>query len=251
MTRIMIGMPTADGDVELPCMQAVLNLVGKFAFTRPDTTFDLVTTVSRDLVGARNAMANRLLEVEDYSHLLFIDADMGFAPDLIERMIDADLPMVGTVAPQRHRDLDAMFVAAQAGGSAVLTDVLTSSYTPAMHDLDFGVMDARHSTTLVRARQTGTGILLIARTVFQTMARQCPDIAYRVEGVDRVFYDFFRQSRADNGVLRGEDLSFTLRWREACQGEIWVETDALITHSGPRNVTGNWGRRRRLMATTD
>jgi hypothetical protein len=41
----------------------------------------------------------------DYTHLLFIDADMGLRRRLIEKMIDLGEPVVGCLLPSRKRNL--------------------------------------------------------------------------------------------------------------------------------------------------
>ena len=42
--------------------------------------------------------------IPSYTHLLFIDSDMGYAPTLIDKMINFDKPLTGCVYPKRGFD---------------------------------------------------------------------------------------------------------------------------------------------------
>ena len=44
---------------------------------------------------ARNLFASLVLEDKSYTHLLFVDSDMGFSPSLIAKMIAFQKPVVG------------------------------------------------------------------------------------------------------------------------------------------------------------
>ena len=49
------------------------------------------------------------MQDDSFTHLLFVDADMGFAPSLIEHMIAADKPMVGAMSPFRKLELEKFY----------------------------------------------------------------------------------------------------------------------------------------------
>ena len=51
---------------------------------------------------ARNLFASLVLEDKSYTHLLFVDSDMGFSPSLIAKMIAFQRPVVGVIAPRRR-----------------------------------------------------------------------------------------------------------------------------------------------------
>lgn len=257
--RILIGSPSTDGEVEPSFAEAVLSLVGSFMAARRTVTFDMEMPIGRSVVRARDVLANRVLADESISHLLFLDTDMGFRPELIGRMLDVDKPVVGTIAPQRHRDLDEFRGMAAAVGNAALAEVCSASYTPDVSALALDgvdLTDPAATAGFIPAHQTGAGILLIRRDVLETMALLCPELsetAVRPEmaaiGLDRPLVRFFRPDRGPEGVLLGEDISFTRRWTERCLGEIWLVPDGIITHTGTRVVTGHYQRRLALLGT--
>lgn len=254
--RILIGSPTADGEVEPDFAQAVLRLIGHFLRTRPDIAFELEMPEGRSIGYARDVLANRVVQSDRFSHLLFIDSDMGFSPELIERMIEAGRPVVGTIAPQRHRDLDLWREKLTELPTQIAAEVCAASYTPDISDIDVAPSadsDAAAASGFLRAYKTGAGILLIRRDALDTMRILCPDLAetqVRPElsaiGLTEPLTRFFAFMRDESGILLGEDLSFTTRWRERCGGEIWVAPDGAIRHAGTRIVTGDYRRRMTL-----
>ncbi len=254
--RILIGSPSADGEVEPEFAQAVLRLIGRFMATRPDVAFEIEMPEGRSVAYARDVLANRVLQADRFTHLLFIDTDMGFTPELIERLIEADRPVVGTIAPQRHRDLDLWRTMIGELPTTIAAEVCAASYTPDISDIDVSASpdaEAASENGFLRAYKTGAGILLIRRDALETMRLLCPDLAetaVRPElaaiGLTEPLVRFFSFSRDETGILVGEDLSFTRRWRERCGGEIWVAPDGAIRHAGTRIVTGDYRRRMAL-----
>jgi hypothetical protein len=251
--RILIGSPSADGEVEPVFARAVLNLVGWYLGHHREVDFDLEMPLGRNIGLARDILANRVLQDDRFTHLLFVDSDMGFSPELVERMLGVEKPLVGTIAPQRHRDLDGWREKLVAHEKAIVAEICAASYTPALSELDLAPQledDLAAKAGFLRARQTGAGILLVRRDALETMRLVCPELAEtRVRpamaaiGLVEPLVRFFAFERDRSGVLLGEDLSFTARWTERCGGELWVAPDGAITHAGTRVVTGNYQRR--------
>ena len=63
-----------------------------------------------DIVEGRNFLLKT-----DASHLLFLDADMGFDPQLIVDMIAFDQPLTGAAYPKREIDRDRLLKLASEG----------------------------------------------------------------------------------------------------------------------------------------
>jgi hypothetical protein len=254
--RILIGSPSADGDVEGGFAQSLLGLVGYMLAKHPDWHFDIELPIGRDVGYARDILANRVLQNQDYTHLLFIDTDMGFRPDVIEQLFDVGLPLVGTIAPQRVRNVDLWREEILRLPIPGIAEICASSYTPGISDIDLEAMDEddpKIAAGFLKAKQTGAGILLIRRDVLETMRLYCPELVeskvrpkLEAIGLTEPLFRFFVHRRGPEGVLLGEDLSFTSRWVQRCGGEIWVYGEGLITHMGSRIVTGSFKRKLEL-----
>jgi hypothetical protein len=151
------------------------------------------------LVEARNKAIQGFLEEGKADWLLWIDTDMGFSPDTVDRLFHAadpkTRPIVGALCFSQHED--------EADG----TGGWRCAATPTVYDwvkLDNGEMGwvVRWDypvNTLTRVAGTGCGCILIHRSVFEQLE----------EKFGRAWYD--RVPNTTNGQLIGEDLSFCLR----------------------------------------
>ena len=247
--RVLIGTPAYGYQVTAEYHGAVLRLVKAFAKQRPEVTFDSLILGSALLAFNRNVLATRVLQEQRYTHLLFIDADMGFQPDLIARMLDFGEPIVGCIPPQRARRLERIYEAARRGESLekALDAGTTYAGTPMVSE---GKVAARGD--FVRMSRLGTGIMLIQRGALEKMREACPEIwlenpsdpLYRDAGVPAVL-QAFDTFQGPEGVFYGEDVAFCRRWVDRCGGELWACFDAQITHVGRETVIGNYAGRLR------
>ena len=55
---------------------------------------------------ARNLIANEFLRQKSYTHLLFIDADIGFQPELPWKYLQADKDVVCGIYPVKYLDIE-------------------------------------------------------------------------------------------------------------------------------------------------
>src|SRR5262245_21336156 len=119
-----------------------------------------VATLSyADIADSRNLLLTSWFDKTDASHLLFVDADMGFEPQLILDMIDFDQPVVGSIYPKRIIDLG-RFAKEIAAGQSV------DKANAAAHD--YVVRKPRPRSTaqngFLEVEGCGTGIFLIQRS---------------------------------------------------------------------------------------
>lgn len=168
-----------------------------------------------DIVEVRNLMLTTWYDhYSSYSHLLFIDSDMGFKPELIRDMLEFNKPLIGTLYARR-----------QATPSTVGVPIgSTSKDIVQGHMLCTGV---------------GMGVTLIHRNVVTEMLKRLPDVNDTVPGVigKSVPHKLTRFLRAFDPIkepnLRlSEDFSFCHRWRQ-CGGEVWANVNHRISHVGP------------------
>jgi hypothetical protein len=103
--KIMIATPAYGGEVTTTYCDALIWLLDHFREKHQHIRFQHKFLSLSVLSFMRNLYASLVMQDESYTHLLFVDADMGFAPSLIEHMIAADKPVVGSMAPHRKLDL--------------------------------------------------------------------------------------------------------------------------------------------------
>lgn len=160
---------------------------------------------------ARNALASRFLKT-NATHMLFVDADMGWEPDAVLRLLASGRPLCG-VAGRRKCE--------------------PASYC-ALLDPAANVGDP--STGLIRAHSVGTGFMLISRDVLEAMALKEPDNFYIDYGSGEKLFNFF-ENRTHKSHFWSEDYIFCLKWQD-CGGEVWVDPASRLKHLGQQVFEG-------------
>lgn len=245
MAKVLLATPTHDGMVTVTYTESVV------AATRAlQGAVDLRPTfIGATLIAhARNAFATMVLEDPSFTHLLFVDSDMGFGPSAIRRLIASDKDFVGCIAPRRDIDLDRMHSISRQVDDPMQARMIAQDYVaPALipRDLGGGKTGVVMQDGLILAHQVGMGLTLVKREVLERMRDAYPELSapanwrYKAMGVrDRVF-QAFESTPNPNGIYLSEDFSFCARWRDI-GGEIWVCVDELITHVGRKAFQGRY-----------
>lgn len=169
------------------------------------------------LTDARNKAVKLFLEEDRADWLFWVDTDMGFAPDTLDRLMEAadpvERPIVGALAfTQREEAPDGM------GGWRCLATPTVFDWT-ALDDgqMGFNVRFNYPPDTLTRCAGTGSACILIHRSVFERIQAEYGPIWY-----DRIF-------NSTMGKLTSEDLSLCLR-AGALNIPVHVHTGIRTTH---------------------
>jgi hypothetical protein len=178
-----------------------------------------------DIVEVRNLFLTSWYDCHpQYSHMLFIDADMGFEPELIRDMIDFDKPLTGTFYARRQ-------MPASVVGAALHPD-------HSFPDIKSGFLPAAY---------VGGGVMLIKRSMMKEMLEKKPELIDALPSVlaQATSLPLTRLIRAFDTIIEdnrrlSEDISFCSRWIE-CGGEIWANVMHKIDHVGPFNFHLRYG----------
>lgn len=220
---ILLGTPVYEDQVLVPYHTSIISLLQYFAGRQ---AFQISIVSSTIVSRARNAMATRVLNDKALSHLLFIDSDMGFSPQLIEKMLAFSEPVVGAICPKRQPIKGpANFV--NAG------DIIRDDGQP------------RKRGSFVQMTQVGTGITLIRRDALERMRESFPDLwsddprgEYGYFGIKGGVFQPFEAMKSEEGIFTSEDIAFARRW--ATLGEIWACYDETIVHAGRERFRGRY-----------
>jgi len=196
-----------------------------------------------DIAESRNFLLTHFFDKTDASHILFVDVDMGFEPQLVQEMIALNKPVVGAIAPRRAIDLKRLARIASEG---------TESEQAINRAHDYVVQTARGRNAgrkkgFIEVDGVGAGVLLIQRGAIDQMLKKMPSLSDKgapkhsplARGLDRLIRAF-DPITTDIGRL-SEDFSFCHRWRVDCGGEIWASTNRTITHVGLHHYAGRYG----------
>lgn len=188
----------------------------------------------------RNRAANIMLDGSPdgtpYTHLLFLDADIGANVENILQMIGFDKDIVGLPYTAKDYQWDKIVKAVQNG----ITDPVKLQRCGGRAIINTEVPQVFDPGQPLEVPQLGTGCLLIKRRVFEGMAG-LPGRKYKLmegekvglkEGRDYA-YDFFQIGiNPRTNYYDSEDYRFCLDAREA-GFETWLLPWAVTSHSGP------------------
>lgn len=166
------------------------------------------------IMRSRNRLSAQFLK-SDCTHILFIDSDIGFTRQDIERMVAHNEPVVGGMYPLKRFQKHVEWC-----GNGLLRE------SPVRAD------------GLQQVRYIGTGFICIAREVFQQMiAEDGAEITYTEdEPPHDTVYDFWRLGvrKTDDPRTRwlSEDWFFCQRCLELGI-DVFADTHVVLRHAGP------------------
>lgn len=173
-----------------------------------------------DIAELRNIVLSIWFDkLTQYSHILFLDDDIGFAPQLVLDMLAFGEPVVGGLYRQRCERVEW-----------------------AASGLPPGEAEFRWDAFL-EVEGLGAGCLLIRRDAIEQMLEKHAGLIrnhvliddFRISGATRTL-GFFDQIMTPDGKM-SEDLAFCRRWRDV-GGKVWANIAHDITHVGPQEFKG-------------
>lgn len=238
---VMIATPMYGGMCTGHFMAGVLGTINKLKDFGIPTYFVQISNESL-ITRARNELTRIFLEHKELTHLMFIDADIGFDPDAVAHLLAADRDIVCGVYPKKEVDWAAVDRASKEGKTNL------KDFSGAfVLNLDYEAGDAGIHTDekgCVEVRHGGTGFMLIKRKVFEDLADKVP--TYRsstIKDADGNYLkpetkEFFATSIDDTGCLLSEDYHFCAIWR-ANGGKVHANPFLKLEHVGTYVYSGD------------
>jgi hypothetical protein len=216
-TKVHIAMPCYGGQLTESTFMSYIKFANMARQLGVDWTLE--TIVNESLISrARNTLTAKFLHAKDSSHLMFIDADIGWEAwhllVLLNRTLDPKIKMIGGLYPMKTLPLKWVvngFEGAEEGPDG-----------------------------LQEVSKTGTGFLLTAREVFGVMEKHPAVKPYKNDiGID-VIYDTYLKTYWDTAVREGrylsEDWTACSNYRDM-GGKVWVDKRVLLRHAGHFNFS--------------
>jgi hypothetical protein len=240
---MLLATPTADAKVTTQYFQSVVGLQSRIHADNYPLDLQIFTRFSSLLEEARNISATIVLEDKRFSHLLFVDSDQGFPPQLIFDMLNFNKPVVSAIYAAKTLPLRSLFDWSRKIRSPERLLSLASTYIlpGGVSCNDRGEVEIRDG--FIRMKGAGTGIMLIKREVLDRMA-MIPELIGRNSrdminlGYSGRLLQCFRPIMSEDNLQMGEDVSFCQRWIDDCGGEIWSNISHEISHVGPFEFKG-------------
>ncbi len=186
---------------------------------------------------ARASLVAQFLDDPSATHLLFIDADIGFEPQQVLRLIECGADMCAAVYPIKRLDW-----------GRVKHTIETDRPNPAAAALQYvyEVDDPAAVTEkagFIKVRYAGTGFFMIRREALERMCARYAQLRFkRDHSLDAATrsdnrFALFECMIAEDGTYLSEDFAFCKRWTDM-GGEIWADLDSKLAHVGPLTFSG-------------
>jgi hypothetical protein len=236
LSHIVVATPCFGGQVTAGYMNSVVALMERAKGFGYRISLDLLANdalISR----ARASLVASFLDRADATHLLFVDADIAFAPEQVARLVAFDRDMSAATYPVKTIDWDAI-----PNRHVHNAEPLAEAGLVYVGKLAEGAA-AKSAGGFVTAEYAGAGFLLIKRGALTRMAAAYPEARFKAvqsfppsPSSENLFALF--DCMIENGAYLSEDYAFCRRWR-ALGGEIWLDQTSRLTHTGPYTFAGN------------
>jgi hypothetical protein len=251
MTRILIGTPAYGGQITTAwfhSMRALQTACNQQGIEIMVITMDRESLISR----GRNTIVAEFLGRPEFTHLLFIDADIGFQPKTVFRMLAYNKPVVGAAYPKKGIDWEKVRTKAATvkTGDELRDQAADFAINVFDEDLQNTKGTGRHpiNNGFARVSKVATGFMLIQRPVFDALKEKFPERQYKndIPGYDNKFtkgnfYAFFDAIiHPKSKRYLSEDYGFCYLWTNGCGGEVYCDVSSRMTHYGVYSYTGSF-----------
>jgi hypothetical protein len=242
--KIFIATPMYGGMCTGHYTMGILNCVGVFVEAQMQMYFAHMQNESL-ITRARNRLAHDFLGTEA-THLMFIDADIGFEPTDIVKMVDADKDIICGIYPKKEIHWNAVAKAVMDGVPANKLHEHTGAFVINL------IGDAKQQegklNEPMEIANGGTGFMLIKRGVFEALKDKVPtytndmNLSVEVNPEKKIIYEFFATSIDEtSNRLLSEDYHFCKLARQ--NGfKVYAAPWASLTHNGTYNFAGSLPR---------
>lgn len=218
--KILIAVPAYGGLVSEKTLTGIYETTRDLV--REGYQIDLLTVANESLIPqARSNVANFFYHNTEATHLLWVDADVGFHSEDVRKLID------------------------------LKTDFAAATYPKKTYPLRYSCMLPKEGVvwnetkTAIEMARVGSGFQLLSRRVFERIAERFPELKYVPQSESRIVtpaeiahsYHYYDTAKTKEGTLVGEDYAFCDRYRES-GGTIWLRPDIALSHVGSHVFTG-------------
>lgn len=213
VATIFVATPCYDGTVDHRLVTALLDAQRYCA--KYGVVFKLFVEAGHSLIQfARNRLATDFLNERDFSHILWLDSDVGFDPRAIVQLVNHGKDVVGGAYPVKDFPMWFPVEPMTAGDS---------------------------TASLFKAKTLPTGFLLVTRDAMAKVAATVGAYVHhhkRQQLITRHIFDLMLRGDGDVKELIGEDVVLCARLRELGY-DLWCDPDISFYHCGRYEWGGN------------
>ncbi|MEO6758241.1 MAG: hypothetical protein ABIO24_02225 [Saprospiraceae bacterium] len=240
--RPLVMTPSHDGTFFFNYVASIIQLMA--ASTAEGMAINFMFRVGDSLVTrVRNHCVAMFLADPQWTHLMWVDADIGFSPEAMFRLLLSDYDVACGVYPLKRENWPAEGVPAgttEQDFRARFTHYTVNTGQASDPNIPLHIQD----DGFMKVREAPTGFMLIKRSVFERMIPAYPDLRFKPDMHDAmpgdVYYRFFDvMMDHESGRYLSEDYGFCRLW-ERLGGEVFVDANSNLSHQGGKIYRGNF-----------
>jgi len=245
--KFFIATPCYGGALTEPYFRSTIKLMTFFNGHKVPLAFGTIANESL-VTRARNVLLAYFLN-SDYTHLMFVDADIEFQVDDILKLWMHDREVVVGAYPKKGVNWshikESILMDPSKQHTSQQIGALGSDYAINFQFIDKGRKQVGVENGLIKLHDAGTGFMMIKREAILKLIKKYPEIKYnndvQMGGVDLKdnFYALFDTmiDPKDKRYL-SEDYTFCRRWQDM-GGDIWLDPSISLNHYGSFCFQGN------------
>ena len=240
--RPLIMTPSHDGTFFYNYVLSIIQLMGACGQVGMPIHF-IFRTGDSLVTRARNHCVAVFLADPRWTHLMWVDADIGFSPAAMFRLLLSDYDVAAGVYPLKREGWPAEGVPAgttETDFRQLYTRYTVNSGSPGDQRINLHITP----DGFMKVREAPTGFMLIKRQVFERMMQAYPELRYTPDMMDsntqHLNYRFFDvMVDPETGRYLSEDYGFCRLW-EKLGGEIYVDANSNLSHQGGKIFRGDF-----------
>lgn len=212
--RLCIGTPCYGGLVSAPYLLSMIRTTLELSAAGIDHKVAIVAGDSLVTRARNGIVASFMADPKKLTHLLFIDADIGWEPAAVMRLLQHDQEVVVGVYPKKCTPTE-------------------WTYRPEV--LADGTIAIHPVTGAVSLVDAPTGFMMMKRSAIERLMEAHPELKCHVStklGEDEKGYGYaLFDTQIRDGQYLSEDYAFCSLWRDL-GGKIWMDPVINLTHTG-------------------
>lgn len=252
-TKLYIATPCYGKQLFTDYLSSFTNSINTFMQHGIQVKLQTIGNESLITRGRNTLVAQFLKEPGEYTHLMFIDADIAWDPESIVEMLKADKDIIGGVYPKKGYDWENL-------SSPAVCNLINKLNHPQLYDQYKPVIEPLLLEYVLRPHEgvnpkdikeieevdyVGTGFMLIKREVILKMQDNYPELKYKI-GRREIGLECYGYALFDCIIYKEEYLSedyvFCKRWTDI-GGKIHGYRNAKLRHTGVHTYNGNFEHR--------
>jgi len=246
--HLLVGMPCYGGQLFYTTAASLMKL--QDACRQLDWGMTLYFFANESLVQrARNRVVSHLMSPINAActHLLFIDADIGFEAQDVVRMVQFNHDVVAGPYPKKEILWEKAHSAAQRGVAPkdlhqYAVDHVVNLKDKTIEGVPTTFCRMEGGGTFCEVKDAGTGFMLIKREVIEKMMAAFPELEYVPDHGEQygsppyALFDCIIEPETKRYL--SEDWTFCRRWQQL-GGEVYSMISAQLTHTGTFTFRGD------------